>query len=108
MGQVYLARTASGRHVVVKVIRPEFTDDPEFRARFAREAEIARRVGGFHTAQVVDADPEDDPPWIATAFVPGPSLEQTVREKDRKSARLNSSHVAISYAVFCLKKQTTK
>lgn len=80
MGQVYLARTASGRHVVVKVIRPEFTDDPEFRARFAREAEISRRVGGFHTAQVVDAAPEDDPPWIATAFVPGPSLEQTVRE----------------------------
>src|SRR5690625_5865313 len=28
--------------------------------------------------------------------------------KDRKSTRLNSSHVAISYAVFCLKKKTTK
>ncbi|WP_143847583.1 WD40 repeat domain-containing serine/threonine protein kinase [Nocardiopsis sp. JB363] len=80
MGQVYLARTAGGRRVVVKVIRPELTDDPDFRARFAREAEMARKVGGFHTAQVVDADPEADPPWIATAFVPGPSLEQAVRK----------------------------
>lgn len=80
MGQVYLARTPAGRQVVVKVIRPELTDDPRFRARFAREAEMAKKVGGFHTAQVVDSDPEADPPWIATAFVPGPSLEQAVRE----------------------------
>src|SRR5207253_10365850 len=31
-----------------------------------------------------------------------------IRKTDRKSTRLNSSHVAISYAVFCLKKKTTQ
>lgn len=81
MGQVYLALTPAGRRVVVKVIRPEHTEDAEFRARFAREAEAARRVGGFHTAQVVDADPGADPPWIATAYIPGPSLHEAVRDR---------------------------
>ncbi|CAL9558455.1 Serine_threonine-protein kinase PknD [Nocardiopsis dassonvillei] len=80
MGQVYLARTPSGRRLVVKVIRPDLTGQEGFRARFAREADAARRVGGFHTAQVVDADPDADAPWIATAHIPGPSLGQAVRE----------------------------
>jgi serine/threonine protein kinase len=80
MGKVYLARTASGRQVVIKVIRSEHAENEEFRTRFAREAEIARRVGGFHTAQVVDADPDADPPWIATAHIPGPTLDQAVRK----------------------------
>ncbi|MFE3459371.1 protein kinase [Nocardiopsis aegyptia] len=79
MGKVYLARTPSGRQVVIKVIRSEHAENLEFRTRFAREAEIARRVGGFHTAQVVDADPDADPPWIATAHIPGPTLDEAVR-----------------------------
>ncbi|MEU2946973.1 serine/threonine-protein kinase [Nocardiopsis alba] len=80
MGQVYLARTASGRKLVIKVVRPELASEDGFRTRFAREAEAARRVGGFHTAQIVDADPEADPPWIATAHIPGLTLAQAVRE----------------------------
>ncbi|MBB4934385.1 WD40 repeat protein [Lipingzhangella halophila] len=80
MGRVYIARTPAGRQVVVKVIHSGHASDAGFRARFAREAEAARRVGGFHTAPVVDADPEADPPWIATAHVPGPTLHQTLRE----------------------------
>src|SRR5690554_99134 len=35
----------------------------------------------------------------------GPSPRHQVDEQDRKSTRLNSSHVRISYAVFCLKKK---
>jgi sugar lactone lactonase YvrE len=80
MGQVYLARTASGRQVAVKVIRPGLVQDHGFRARFAREVDAARRVGGFHTAQVVDADLGAVPPWIATAYIPGPTLNQRVRD----------------------------
>ncbi|MDE3721812.1 protein kinase [Nocardiopsis sp. N85] len=80
MGQVYLARTPSRRQIVIKVIRPEFASEAGFRARFAREADSARKVGGFHTAQVIDADPDADAPWIATAHIPGPTLTQTVRE----------------------------
>ncbi|WP_344984079.1 serine/threonine-protein kinase, partial [Thermobifida alba] len=81
MGQVFLARSPGGRPVVVKVILPEYASDTEYRARFAREVEAARRVGGFHTAQVVAADPDADPPWMATAYVPGPSLSQAVHQR---------------------------
>ncbi|WP_270070136.1 serine/threonine-protein kinase [Streptomonospora mangrovi] len=79
MGRVYLGRTASGRQVAVKVIRSGLVQDRGFRARFAREVDAARLVGGFHTASVVDADLESAPPWIATAYIPGPTLHQRVR-----------------------------
>ncbi|WP_170134267.1 WD40 repeat domain-containing serine/threonine protein kinase [Murinocardiopsis flavida] len=80
MGRVYLATTPSGRHVAVKVIRPALVREGDFRVRFAREVDAARRVGGFHTAPVVDADPAGDPAWIATAYIPGPTLHQAVRD----------------------------
>ncbi|MFF3215273.1 WD40 repeat domain-containing serine/threonine protein kinase [Streptomyces sp. NPDC002886] len=80
MGQVYLATSPGGRKVAVKVIRPELADSPQFRVRFAREVDAARQVGGFHTAQVVDADPEADSPWLVTAYIPGPTLQQVVAE----------------------------
>ncbi|RSS62694.1 serine/threonine-protein kinase [Streptomyces sp. WAC06614] len=74
MGTVYLARSRGGRAVAVKVARPELAADPAFRERFRAEVAAARRVGGFHTASVVDADTEGDPLWLATAYVPGPTL----------------------------------
>lgn len=78
MGQVFLGRSPGGRPVAVKLVRPDLADDPGFRRRFALEAEAARRVGGFYTAQLVDADPDADPPWLVTAYIPGPSLHQAV------------------------------
>lgn len=75
MGVVYLGRSPSGRAVAVKVVRPELSTEPGFKQRFAAEVVAARRVGGFHTAPVVDADPEGDPAWLVTAFVPGPTLQ---------------------------------
>ncbi|WP_019629424.1 serine/threonine-protein kinase [Actinomadura atramentaria] len=78
MGQVFLGRSRGGRPVAVKVIRSEFADDAEFRRRFSIEVEAARRVGGFYTAQVVDADPDANPPWLVTAYVAGPSLHTAV------------------------------
>ncbi|MCO5989254.1 serine/threonine protein kinase [Actinoallomurus spadix] len=80
MGQVFLGLSRGGRQVAVKVVRPELADDARFRERFAAEIAAARKVGGFFTAQVVDADPDADPPWLVTAYVPGPSLEQAVHE----------------------------
>ncbi|NEC90148.1 protein kinase [Streptomyces sp. SID12501] len=74
MGVVYFGRSRSGRAVAVKVVRPELSTDPGFRRRFADEVAAARRVGGFHTAPVVDADPEGEPAWLVTAYVPGPTL----------------------------------
>ncbi|WP_107452043.1 serine/threonine-protein kinase [Streptomyces sp. NRRL F-5650] len=78
MGQVFLGRSAGGRPVAVKVVRPEYGADAGFRRSFAREVEAARRVGGFFTAQVVDADPDAERPWLVSAFVPGPSLHTVV------------------------------
>ena len=78
MGQVFLGVSPGGRKVAVKLIHPVHARTVEFRARFAREIEAARRVGGFHTAPVVDADPQADPPWMVTAYIDGPSLQDDV------------------------------
>ncbi|KUN32590.1 serine/threonine protein kinase [Streptomyces corchorusii] len=74
MGTVYLARTRGGRAVALKVAKAELAADPVFRERFRSEVEAARAVGGFHTAPVVDADVDGDPLWLATAYIPGPTL----------------------------------
>ena len=79
MGIVYLGESPSGRQVAVKLIRPERAGDPEFRARFRREVEAARLVGGYHTAAVVDADPDANPPWMVTQYISGPSLDARVK-----------------------------
>jgi hypothetical protein len=78
MGRVYLAFTPGGRPVALKMVRPELGDDRDFRNRFHQEVEAARRVHGLYTAQVLDADPVATPPWLVTAYVPGPSLHQAV------------------------------
>ncbi|MCX3061264.1 serine/threonine-protein kinase [Streptomyces beihaiensis] len=82
MGRVYLGRSAGGRTVAVKVVHPHFALDDQFRARFRREVEAARRVGGAWTAPVLDADPEAPVPWVATGYVAGPSLTQAVGGAD--------------------------
>lgn len=80
MGLVYLARSASGRRVAIKTVRTELAEDQLFRVRFSREVEAARAVSGFYTAAVVDADARAAVPWLATAYVPAPSLEEIVNE----------------------------
>ncbi|MFF0227086.1 bifunctional serine/threonine-protein kinase/ABC transporter substrate-binding protein [Streptomyces sp. NPDC004629] len=78
MGVVYLARNRGGRLVALKVIRAEHAAEPQFRARFRREARLAARVRGRWVVPVTDADPEAREPWLATAFVPGPTLAEAV------------------------------
>ncbi|MGW2719634.1 serine/threonine-protein kinase [Streptomyces sp. NPDC001492] len=80
MGRVYLGRNAGGRTVAVKIVHPHFALDEEFRARFRREVEAARRVGGAWTAPVLDADPGAAVPWVATAYAAGPSLASAVAD----------------------------
>lgn len=79
MGVVHLARSTSGLKLAVKVVHAEFAKDPEFRGRFRQEVAAARRVSGAFTAPVVDADPEAERPWMATLFIPGPTLADQVK-----------------------------
>ncbi len=78
MGQVFLGSSLAGRMVAVKVIHAELSRDAEFVRRFRHEVEAAQKVSGWYTAPVVAAGVDDNPPWLATAFVPGPSLEDIV------------------------------
>ena len=78
MGQVYLGRSAAGRLVAVKTIKVELAEEAGFRHRFAQEVAAARKVSGVFTAAVVEADSDADLPWLATAYVPAPSLARLV------------------------------
>jgi serine/threonine protein kinase len=79
MGVVYLGQGPDGRQVAVKVLRPEYADDPEFRARFEREVSALERVRNRYTVRVLDADTNSATPFLATQFADGPSLTEQVQ-----------------------------
>ncbi|KAB8167110.1 transporter substrate-binding domain-containing protein [Streptomyces sp. 3MP-14] len=78
MGEVYLGRSPSGRTAAVKLVHAHLAADAEFRRRFRREIDAARRVSGAWTAPVLDSDTDSAVPWVATGYVPGPSLSDVV------------------------------
>ncbi len=80
MGTVYLGRTGNGRLVAIKVIRTDVADDDEFRLRFRLEAETARRVARVCTAEVLDAAPDAEQPYLVTEFIEGRTLAKFVSE----------------------------
>jgi serine/threonine protein kinase len=80
MGRVYLGLSPGGRAVAIKVVNPDLAGDAEFLHRFTQEVAAARAVSGIYTAPVVASGLDERPPWLATAFVPGPSLDQVVAE----------------------------
>lgn len=86
MGQVYLARSDRGRVVALKLVREELAAQQEFRDRFRQEVRAARRVGSTWTAPVLDADTEAAVPWVATGYVAGPSLQNTVTGRANTAA----------------------
>jgi hypothetical protein len=81
MGQVYLAQSPAGRTVALKVIPEDLAADPGFRTRLTHGVAAARRVEGRFTAAVVDADLEGSQPWVASAYVPGPTLGRLVAQQ---------------------------
>jgi eukaryotic-like serine/threonine-protein kinase len=80
MGRVFLGASADGQLAAVKVIRANVATDPEFRARFRREVTVARKVSSRFTVPLIDADTDGSVPWLATAYVTGPSLADAVAE----------------------------
>ncbi|XKK41429.1 serine/threonine protein kinase [Nocardiopsis sp. ARC36] len=80
MGVVYAAYDQHGELVAVKLIHPEYSADPEFRARFAREVELLRRVGGACAVPLLAADTEAERPWLVTPFIRGMTLSAYMRK----------------------------
>lgn len=80
MGRVYLGRSPGGRTVAVKLVHAGLVGAPGFRERFAREVRAVQAVSGKGTAPVVAAAPEAAVPWLASAYVPGPSLAEAVHQ----------------------------
>ena len=80
MGRVYLGLSPGGRAVAIKVVHPDLANDGEFLRRFGQEVAAARAVSGIYTAPVVASGLNEQPPWLATAFVPGPALDQVIGE----------------------------
>ncbi|MEV4350603.1 protein kinase [Actinoplanes sp. NPDC049596] len=100
MGTVFHGRTPAGRPVAVKVVRSEFTADPEFLRRFRSEVNRARQVPPFSTAEVLDADPDHQPPYLVVEYVDGPSLDAVVKQKGPLGgAALHSVAVGIATAL---------
>jgi serine/threonine protein kinase len=81
MGTVYLGAEPDGRRVAVKVVNRDLAGEPAFLERFRREVTAARRVHRFCTAPVLDAELDQDPPYIVTEYIDGPSLEKAVAER---------------------------
>ncbi|MFI9235902.1 serine/threonine-protein kinase [Streptomyces sp. NPDC053079] len=81
MGQVYLGRSPGGRQLAIKVIREDFAESPEALARFRREVATVRAVRSAFTANLIDASLDAAPYWLATEYVPGPTLIEAIRER---------------------------
>jgi hypothetical protein len=103
MGAVFLGRSPAGRLVAVKVIRPEYAYEPEFRARFRSEVNRAREVPPFCTAEVLGADPDHPTPYLVVEYVDGPSLAQVVTERGPLQAgSLHSVAVGVATALAAI------
>ncbi|WP_122982142.1 protein kinase domain-containing protein [Actinoplanes teichomyceticus] len=103
MGAVYLGRGAGGRLVAVKVIRPEYAAEAEFRGRFRSEVNRARQVPPFCTAEVLDADPDHATPYLVVEYVDGPSLAQVIsRSGPLAAGSLHSVAVGVATALAAI------
>ncbi|GIH94105.1 hypothetical protein Psi01_47350 [Planobispora siamensis] len=103
MGTVYLGQAPDGQRVAIKVINPEYTQHEQFRMRFRREADAARRVRRFCTAAVLDAALDGEQLYVVTEFVPGPNLEEAVRsDGPLRGSSLDALAVGVATALTAI------
>jgi serine/threonine protein kinase len=107
MGSVYLAQRIEGsgaeKFVALKVIRRDLSSDPDFRRRFRGEVARAQQVPAFCTAEVLDADPDHDPPYLVVEFVNGPSLAKVVQNQGPLSpANLHGLAIGVATALAAI------
>jgi len=103
MGTVYLATDPQGRQVAVKLVRSDLMLSEQFRRRFRSEVTRARQVPPFCTAEVIDADPYHDPPYLVVEYIDGPSLYEVVQRRGPLTgANLHSVAVGIATALSAI------
>ncbi|WP_203827134.1 serine/threonine protein kinase [Actinoplanes palleronii] len=103
MGTVFLGRGPDGRLVAIKMVRTEFVHDAEFRGRFRSEVNRAKQVPSFSTAEVLDADPDHEPPYLVVEYVDGPSLAAEIKDNGPLSdTALHSVAVGIATALTAI------
>jgi predicted Ser/Thr protein kinase len=103
MGVVFLARAADGRQVAVKMVHAHLAGDGEFRERFRSEVRRARQVPSFCTAEVLDADPDHNPPYLVVEYVDGPSLREEVERRGPLSpANVHAVAVGVASALTAI------
>jgi serine/threonine protein kinase len=103
MGTVYLARTAGGVLVAVKMVRADLAHDDEFRRRFRSEVNRARQVPPFCTAEVIDADPDHESPYLVVEYVDGPTLAEVVEQRGPlTSANLHGVAIGVATALTAI------
>ncbi|MCP2349382.1 serine/threonine-protein kinase [Nonomuraea roseoviolacea] len=103
MGTVHLAEDTAGQRVAIKVINPEFSQHDQFRMRFRREADAARRVRRFCTAAVLEADLDGQLLYVVTEYVPGPNLEQAVEQSGPlRGSSLDALAVSVATALTAI------
>lgn len=82
MGSVFLARDPDlDRHVAIKLVKDDLTDDPELRERFSREARSAARLRHPNIVTVFDIGEQDGCPFIAMEFLEGESLADRIKRR---------------------------
>jgi serine/threonine protein kinase len=103
MGTVYLARTGGGVLVAVKMVRADLAHDDEFRRRFRSEVNRARQVPPFCTAEVIDADPDHESPYLVVEYVDGPTLAEVVEQRGPlTSANLHGVAIGVATALTAI------
>ncbi|MEY9856157.1 serine/threonine protein kinase [Catenulispora sp. GAS73] len=103
MGRVFLGTDADGRQAAVKVVRSDLAEIPAFRKRFSRELEVAGRVHSPRIAEIFTAQADGERPWLATEYVPGPTLQDAIEQGGGfDDARLRALAVAIAEALLVI------
>lgn len=104
-GVVYLAEDPEGEQYAIKVLNDQWAADDDLRKRFAREVRAAQKVASFCTAAIIDAQLDDDPPYVVSEFVPGKDLQETVAKgKVQRGSKLQRLAVSTATALVAIHK----
>ncbi|GAB3500971.1 serine/threonine-protein kinase [Nocardiopsis coralliicola] len=102
-GVVYLGRDDDGNEVAIKVLNDQWSDDAELRKRFEKEVRAAQKVASFCTAAIHAAHLGNEPPYVVSEFVDGPSLQAAVaRRGPRRGASLQRLAVNTATALVAI------